>query len=292
MNRIKIPKGLEGSQHRFVNRAVARSFSIEDKGDVAEIELFDEIGFFGVTAKEFNARLKNIKAETINLRINSPGGEVFDGLAIFNELVDHPATINVSVTGIAASIAGIIAMAGDHIEIAENAFFMVHNASGLAFGDKSVMRKLGDILDELDGAIGRTMARRTGMSRKEVAKLMDDETWFNAESAVENGLADKIVEPGDATATFDLSVFKNAPDIGLKVHDPVKPETPRDLERCLRDAGYSRTEAKAATEAAFSMGGQRDADDAGNDGLRDAGNVEKLIARLGDFTSSIKRTLP
>lgn len=139
-------------------------------------------------------------ADGIDVYINSPGGDVFEGHAIYNTLKDHPAPVNVFVRGLAASAAGVVAMAGDHIQMGEGSFLMVHNAWTVAQGNASEMRKAANLLDSIDGSIGGILARRSGNDVKEVAKWMNEETWFNAESAVEHGFADRV---GGAPAAID-----------------------------------------------------------------------------------------
>lgn len=241
---IKTPKGLD--KRPFFNRAVGRAFDIHADHDVAEIDLYDEIGFFGISAKDFKKQLDGISASTIKLRINSPGGNVFDGIAMFNDLVDHPAIIEVEVTGIAASAASLIAMAGDTITIAENAFLMIHNAWGIVIGNRHDMDDVAKVLEKIDGALALTYANKTGMDRDEIADLMDAETWLTAEEAVDQGFADDAGEEAEASARFDLSTFKNTPEVLLTVMPKQADfETKRDAEHLLkRDAGLSAKERK------------------------------------------------
>src|SRR5258707_608582 len=125
-----------------------------NKGSRGEIWLYDQVGegwFGGMSAKTFVAEVQKLgKVDLINLHINSPGGSVFDGVAIYNNLKSHPARIEVDVDGVAASIASVIAMAGDEIRMAANAMMMIHNAMGMTFGDAEDMRKTADLLDQLN----------------------------------------------------------------------------------------------------------------------------------------------
>lgn len=131
-------------------------------------------------------------AERIDLFINSPGGEVFEGLAIMNVLREHPAPVHVSVRGLAASIAGVIAMAGDHIQMGAGTFLMVHGAWTIAEGNAQEMRNTANLLDKIDGSIADILAKRTGQDVKAVEKWMKVDTWFTAEEAVAAGLADRV----------------------------------------------------------------------------------------------------
>lgn len=265
-NRINArrPAGYDGPKRRIFNRAAGRGFEVKAAADEAVITLYDEIGYWGVTAKDFRSQLDQIAQNKINLRINSPGGDVFDGIAIYNDLKDHHAEVRVSVTGIAASAASLIAMAGDRIEIAESGFIMIHNAWGVCVGSKAEMKDFYEVLDEIDGALADTYAARTGLARAEIEKMMTAETWLKGKDAVAKKFADVTGESegGEASARFDLSLFRNAP-IGLRPGDRAAPKTKRDLEAHLRDAGLSREEAKAAIAlaSAEAMRSQRDAVD-------------------------------
>ena len=148
-----------------VNLASKPWYSIQAAAkDVAEVLIYDEISSWGITAENFVKDLQGVTAKTINLRINSPGGSVFDGTAIFNALRAHPAKVVSHIDGVAASIASIIALAADEVRMAENAFYMIHNAWGVAMGDGAEMRKMADILDKIAGTLAKTYAAKTGSS--------------------------------------------------------------------------------------------------------------------------------
>lgn len=192
---------------------VGARFSARVVNNVATIDLYDEIGPWGVTAKAFKEKLDTISAEEITLNINSPGGSVFDGIAMYNDLVEHGAVINVSVRGLAASAASFIAMAGDNIEIADHAFFMIHNAWAFAMGDADEMAKIAKTLSKIDAQLAGIYANKTGISVKEIREMMAEETWLDSGDAVKRGFADSVSsdEEAEATARFDVSSFSNAP---------------------------------------------------------------------------------
>ena len=189
----------------------------EDTDDAgAEILLYDEIGrnWFGegISAEELVKTLAELDVAKIDVRINSAGGQVFEGLAIFNALDRHPAEITTHVDGMAASIASIVALAGDTVRIAENAFVMIHNPWGVAIGDAHEMRSMADILDKLGGSLADIYAGKTKKKHKAMAVLMDAETWFNATEALEIGLVDEIAPAmAIAASVFDLTRFQNVP---------------------------------------------------------------------------------
>lgn len=209
-----------------------------------EITLYDQIGGWGVTAGEFKEQLDAITGDQLILNLNSPGGDVFDGIAMYNDLADHPAEVTVRIQGLAASAASLIAMAGDKIEIADGAFLMIHNAWGLSVGNKNRMREVADLLDEIDDALAGIYVEKTGLKKADIAQMMDDETWFNAEDAVTQGFADTKKGDNTTNAAFDLSVFNHAPT-ELLSEIPMEWKTKRDVERTLtQDAGFSRSHAR------------------------------------------------
>ena len=188
-------------------------------GGVAQMQLYDPVDSFGapfgVSAKEFSQALADLPDDvsTIELHVNSPGGEVFDGLAILNQLRQHPATVNVVVDGLAASVASVIAMAGDRVEMAPNSQMMVHDASGLVIGNAKDMADFAATLDKISQNIASVYADRTGGSADDWRTVMQAETWYTADEAVEAGLADRVTpKPADDKATnrFDLSIFNYA----------------------------------------------------------------------------------
>ncbi len=235
-------------------------YKIENKGDKAEIWIYEEIGedFWsgdGITAKSFQKDLATIKAGQIDLHINSPGGEVFDGITIFNLLKQHPATITTYIDGLAASIASVIAMAGDRVVMAENALFMIHNPYGMTVGDSTEMRKMADTLDKVRGSIVLAYTGKTGKDEGEITNLMDAESWLSSFEALELGFIDEITEQMDMAACAKFvplminAKFKNIPQ--NLTGDRKPPDNERDLESVLRDAGYTRKEAKSIIACGF-----------------------------------------
>lgn len=281
---IQIPS----ARHQFLlpySSAIGPRFAVKAAADVAEITLYDEIGFWGISADDVRRALDEITAPEIRLRINSPGGEVFDGLAIYNDLLAHPAAVTVEITGIAASIASIIAMAGDTIGIADNGFFMIHNAWTFAWGDRHDLLATAAVLNQIDGALALTYAARTGGELADMAELMDSETWLVGAAAVEAGFADQTipgddddvaeVAPVDGTRAyefktlFDLSKFNRVP-AALK----------RSNEDRLRTVGFSKREARAAVAQGFEDLPRREA--VGRTIRREAGAGEAALLQGAD----------
>jgi len=185
--------------------------------DSAEIYLYGVIGadWFGdgISAKQFATDLKALgPVKNIDLRINSEGGSVFDGKAMYSLLKEHPAKVTVHVDGLAASAASFIAMAGDTINIAEGAFVMIHNAYMMAVGDAREMRRSADMLETVNNTIIDTYVARTRGDRKAIMKMMDDETWMAGSEAVQNGFADNMVANLKVAASVSHpDRFKNIP---------------------------------------------------------------------------------
>lgn len=249
-DRIEISSSVGGRRDRFFARAAGTQFrALAPSDGRTEIDLFDEIGFWGVTAKDFREKIKAASGDIV-LKINSPGGDVFDGIAIYNELIGYAGRVRVEIVGMAASAASIVAMAGDEIAMADNAFMMIHNAWVLAIGNRHDLSDAASVLAKIDGALAKTYATRTGLGVRTIGKMMDDETWMTGAEAKESGFATELLQPADkdaVSAKFDLSVYANAPQ-ALQWSDAalVRPETEEDIEKVLmRDAGHTRSQARA-----------------------------------------------
>lgn len=190
-------------------------FSIENKAGAGEVHIFDFIDpYYGMNAKSFQKDLKALgDVSVINVHINSPGGDVFEGNTIFNLLKQHKAQINIFVDGLAASIASVIAMAGDRIIMPANSMMMIHNPAMVAFGESKDMRKSADVLDKVKKTLVAAYAGKTGLNDAEITTLMDDETWFTADEAVAMNFADEVADEVKIAAAWgeSLTKFKNAP---------------------------------------------------------------------------------
>lgn len=186
----------------------------------AEVLIYEDIGesfFGGLTAKDFAAELKSLgRLSELSVRINSMGGSVFDGFAIYNTLKDNPANVTVKIDGLAASIASVIAMAGDTIEIAENGFMMIHEPLVMTYGYERDHLQQAKMLGKLRDQGADIYSKRSGMTVAQANEIMmrnnGDGDWFNASEAIDLGLADSIVEPQKAVAmVIDRSRFPRAP---------------------------------------------------------------------------------
>ncbi len=178
----------------------------------AEIVIYDEIGAFGIPAKSFLDELKALgPIAELTVRINSPGGSVFDGVAIYNALKRHEARVTVWIDGIAASIASMITMAGDEVVMPENAMLMLHDPSALVIGTAADMRGMAEALDKMKAGMVAAYRDKSGRDDTEIEALMTAETWLSAQEAVGLGLADRVEQPVRMAAHFDLSRFHNTP---------------------------------------------------------------------------------
>src|ERR1051325_7024234 len=165
--------------------------------DEATIHIFDEIGMWGTSAQGFVDQLNAVTAPKISVHINSPGGEVFDGVAIHTALASHKAHVTTFVTGVAASAASFIAMAGDTIRMARNATMMIHDASGLVWGNAREMRQQADLLDKLSDNIADMYAIQAGGTVEDWRAAMLKETWYTGKEALAAGLVDEITDPDE-----------------------------------------------------------------------------------------------
>ena len=194
--------------------AITAEATGEGESTRARVRIYDTIGgWFGTNAAEFVGELDALDVDELEVHINSPGGAVWDGLAIMNALKQHRARVTIIVDGLAASAASIIAMAGDEVVMAEGSQMMIHRASGGAWGNAAFLRDTAAILDKIDGNLAGIYARRAGGTRESWLELMTAETWYDAAEAVEAGLADRAddsLEGVDAEASFDLSIFNYA----------------------------------------------------------------------------------
>jgi ATP-dependent protease ClpP protease subunit len=230
----------------------------EQSGEV-ELSLYDEIGAFGIGAKQFIAELKEHKGQHIHLRINSPGGEIVEGSAIYNALTRHEGGLTVHIDALAASMASVIAMSGNPVLMADNALLMIHNPWTIAAGESEDLRKQADLLDTMKSNLVRAYQKKSGMEEKAIAKLMDEETWLDAVEAVALGFVDAIEDGIPAAAsskemrarfdTFAKAKMQNTviseAEVSAPAADPVIEETPVSVE-----VVEPATEAPAAEEIA------------------------------------------
>lgn len=207
----------------------------------ASISIYDAIGDnwegTGVTAKRISAALRSIGEVDVEVNINSPGGDFFEGVAIYNLLREHPGKVTVRIVGLAASAASVIAMAGDEILMGDGSFLMIHNAWAVAIGNRHDMADAAKLLEPFDAAMANVYAARTGITVAEAARMMDDETWMGAAQAMEDGFADGLLD--GSAATKDAKPAGGRKALAL-------------VEAAMAKAGHSRSMRRDTLKSLFS----------------------------------------
>jgi len=258
---------------KMVNR---RWFAIKAAADEAEISIFDEIGGWGVTVSDFKKEFDSIReTKSITLLLNSPGGSVFDGMAVYNILATVRERLSVRVIGVAASIASVIALSGFKLTMAEATYLMIHEPWAIAIGPAAEMRKTADLLDSVTLQMVDIYAAHSNLSKEEIARRMAEETWMTAQEALDAGFAQEV-EGGAAVAALGFGMqkygYKRTPDgVLARSHQENRPpRSVREFEDFLRDAGFDRNSAKRIVAKGFPS--PRDA------GGEDAGSAHRVPA--------------
>lgn len=231
------------------------------------ISIYDVIGqdFWtgeGVTARRIAGALRALGKGPVTVNINSPGGDLFEGLAIYNLLREHNGEVTVKVLGLAASAASVVAMAGDTVQVARAGFLMIHNTWVMAIGNRNDLRETAEFLEPFDRAMADIYSARTGIDVDEISGMLDAETWINGSDAVEQGFADELL-PSDQVAEKGEKASASAV---------------RRMEAALRASGMSASAAKKLISEFKSS--RRDAS---GDGARDATNDPRdaVVASVG-----------
>jgi len=179
------------------------------KGKSTDIFIYDEIGVHGITAKSFLQDLKDLKGKDITLHINSTGGDVFEGQAIYTALKNYTGKVTAKIEGLAASMATVIALAADTIEMTSNSLFMIHSPMSNVFGNKSQMRRQVNALEKVESTMLNVYSKRTGLDEEKISFMLEAETWLSAEEAKEMGFVDSISGKMEIVAKYDMSGFEN-----------------------------------------------------------------------------------
>lgn len=280
-------------------------------GGAVEIAIYDVVGDLGngggVTSKDVLAALGEAgKGQDIQVRINSAGGSVTEGTAIFNALRDRSdagAKVKVRIDGLAASIASVIAMAGDEIEIAENAFLMIHNPFALIEGGSEELRSMAEHLDDVTEQMLATYADRTGLSTGKLSDMCDAETWLSASEALELGFVDKVAKRSraQALALYDFSRFRAVPEVlarftaSAKAEKKDQPMAAKDdedskdkkiaeLEKKLKAAEDECAELKEKAKASASAKKSEDEDDDDDEDDGEAKKAKAIVAAAIEVT--------
>jgi len=226
----------------------------------------------GFTAKRMSAALRSLGKGPVTVAINSPGGDMFEGLAMYSMLREHPGEVTVKVMGIAASAASIIAMAGDQVQVARAGFLMIHNCWLLAAGNRHELREIADQLEPFDQAMADVYAARTGEDVKAMQKLMDRESYIGGSAAVSQGFADSLLDSDEIGKTDD---GKNASAV-------------RRMEAALRASGMPKSEAMRLISQFKSSAGDRAGSGEGEPtehGQRDAAGFTTTAALAANLTT-------
>lgn len=247
--------------------------------DDATISIYDSIGEAwdgsGVTIKRISAALRSIGARDVTVNVNSPGGNFFEGVAIYNALRQHKAKVTVRVMGLAASAASVIAMAGDEILMGEGSFLMIHNAWAVAIGNRHDLADAAAMLAPFDDAMASVYASRAGIKKADAAALMDKETWIGAEQAVEEGFATGLLEASETAQSAQASSeYRRAM---------------ASIEASMARAGHSRSSRRDAFKALFS--GKPSAADPGTPGAAGSakpGAGEDVAALLRNTLNTLR----
>lgn len=230
---------------KYWNKPIDKSdwYKIEAlSDDSTEVMIYDVIGWPFNDAGEIIRALAGIDTKTVTVRINSPGGDVFDAMAIFNALQSHKSKIVTRIESLAASAASFIALAGKEVQAYQNAMVMIHEPWVLAAGNQYDLREIADILEKISGNMVDIYSQNSNVGKKEIREMMKAETWFTAKEARDKGFVDTIIDGKAAKAQFDLSMFAHVPD-GFTAEDHDEPIA-RKYEKALRDVGASKSEAR------------------------------------------------
>lgn len=221
----------------------------------------------GFTAKKLAGILRGMGSRDVTLNINSPGGDVFEGLAIYNTLRDHPGKVTARIIGLAASAASFIAMAADEIQIGKAAAMMLHNTQYTVAGDRHGLRDVADWMEQFDGLLASMYAERTGKSESEIAAILDKATWYvGGEKAVAEGFADSLLPADDLTRS-----------------EPTATNAIRETERQLRAAGLSRSAAQSIISQVKTA-----LSDSAPQALSDSGDVKPTESAFAEILKSIR----
>ena len=183
--------------------------TIEAKGKSTDIHIYDEIGVHGITAKSFLEDLRGLKGKDITVHINSTGGDVFQGQAIYTALKNYSGKVTVKIEGLAASMATIIALAADKVEMTSNSLFMIHSPMSNVFGNKAQMRKQINALEKVETTMLSVYKAKTNISEEEIEQMMAHETWLSAHEALELGFVDEVLGAVKVVAKYSLSGYHN-----------------------------------------------------------------------------------
>lgn len=249
-----------------------------DAGDANIIQIYDVIGYDywsggGITAQTVSDQLKAFNNADCEVHINSPGGDMFEGIAIYNVFQQYAGKVTVKVMALAASSASVIAMAGDEVQIGQGAFIMIHNCWVVALGNRHDMTEVAAYLTPFDEALAGIYVARTGQKMADVSKMMDDETFLAADKAIELGFADKTLDANEVKEDPEASKQASARNAVRKVESLL-----------TKQGGMSRSKARAMINELKT--GTQDAVDGSKSGTQDAAANATHDAGNNDWVKS------
>lgn len=279
---FKAPKGYQPDVRPLAKDW--RRFEVNNQDGQVTISILEIIGedLFGtgVTAKRVAAALRSIGDKPVTVEINSPGGDYFEGVAIYNLLRRHSQEVTVQVLGLAASAASIVAMAGDTIQVARNSQMMIHDVWGIVIGNRHDMTEVAELFEQFDTALAETYAARSGLEVSEVMEMLDAETWLSGQDAVDRGFADGFLDRDAETPVFaDIEDDMPTGDIGMIDKFLAKTGMPRSKRRTLYEAVRTATPnaGEPASPATPNAGDDVTTPNAGADALA---GINRLIDTL------------
>lgn len=260
------------------NQEWFKIIAAENDTDESEILLFDYIGWPYNDPRDLIQALADMG--DVIVRINSLGGDVFDGTAIYNAFSSHKGNVTTRIEGLAASIASVIAVSGRKVQAYDNTMIMIHNAWTVALGNQFELSEVVSILSKVDVNIVNAYQKKTGKTKRDLSEMMKANTYMNADEAKKHGFIDEIVTGKSVRAEYDLSIFGEVPE-GYEYEKEGGELTPREIERALRDAGASRNFAKAF------IAGRNDAEDGSGQGAEDEDNQWEAESEILKSTISL-----
>jgi len=261
------------------------------KGKSTDIFIYDEIGVHGITAKSFLQDLKDLGGKDITLHINSTGGDVFEGQAIYTALKNYTGKVTAKIEGLAASMATVIALAADTIEMTSNSLFMIHSPMSNVFGNKSQMRKQINALEKVEATMLKVYSKRTGLDEEKISYMLDSETWLSADEAKEMGFVDAVSGKVEIVAKYDITGFekKTAEEIlttfgnkPLKTEKQMDEATMKNWFTEIKNLIVGKAEAEAQAETQVEATQEQVQTEAKEE--QPKVNVEELEAKINALT--------
>lgn len=263
-------------------------YEIANQAGTIEIDIYDEIGGWGIYAADFKRELEDVASRggPIVLNINSPGGDVFEGISVYHAVSKYRDRITVNITGVAASIASVVALAGNRLVMGQGTFLMIHDAWTIILGTAKKLRQRADTLDQIDTEMVGIYEQNSNLSKQELITAMDSETWYSPDQAYQAGFADAIEDYGEIAAksiAFDWRSYgyQRVPQqLWEARRRAVAPKTERELEESLVALGFSKKQAERISAKGY---GALQGDPAVGESQGDPGEIANAIRGLAEL---------